>query len=56
MIDYEKLIIDLNKCIYVVNIDLKLALLHLSKKRSDMSFEYLLDAQRWLRRIEELFP
>lgn len=56
MIDYEKLTIELTKCIQIVNVDLNAALLHLSNERTDESFWCLSEAQRTLRRIEELFP
>ncbi len=56
MIDYEKLIQEINKCIEAVSIDLKLAQLHASKKRMDTSHQYLLDAQRSIRLLEDFYP
>ena len=56
MIDYENIILEIDKCIEKVNLDLSLCKLHLTKRNIDLSFEYLVDAQRDIRLIEEFYP
>lgn len=56
MIDYDKLILEIDKCIEKVNLDLSLCKAHLIKRRIDLSFEYLVDVQRDIRILEDFYP